>query len=471
MAGMNVVGDLFGAGKMFLPQVVKSARVMKQAVAYLQPYLEAEKQRIGSRRDAGRRQDRHGDGEGRRARHRQEHRRRRAPVQQLRGDRSRRHGAGAEDPGDAPRRRRPTSSAFPASSRPRSTRCASSPPRWSARASTLPLLIGGATTSRVHTAVKISPNYAKRPGDLRHRREPRRRRRLDAAVGDRSARLRRRHQGRVRQGARGPPARRGQQAAHHARRGARQPLQDRLEDTPHQEARRSSAPRTFAAYDLAELVRYIDWTPFFQTWELTGPLSDDPRRQQGRHRGAQAVRRRPGDARAHGRGEVGDGASRHRLLAGQRASATTSSSIADDNRANADRHAAHAAPADRARSRAATAPTPRSPISSRRRRPASPTTSAASPSPPASARRRRSSATSTKTDDYGRIMLKALCDRLAEAFAERMHERVRKRVLGLRQGRAADHRGADRREISSASARRPAIRPSPTTPRRPRSGS
>ena len=43
MAGMNVVGDLFGAGKMFLPQVVKSARVMKQAVAYLMPYMEAEK--------------------------------------------------------------------------------------------------------------------------------------------------------------------------------------------------------------------------------------------------------------------------------------------------------------------------------------------------------------------------------------------------------------------------------------------
>ncbi len=43
MAGMNVVGDLFGAGKMFLPQVVKSARVMKQAVAYLQPFLEEEK--------------------------------------------------------------------------------------------------------------------------------------------------------------------------------------------------------------------------------------------------------------------------------------------------------------------------------------------------------------------------------------------------------------------------------------------
>src|SRR5206468_5893838 len=43
MAGMNVVGDLFGSGKMFLPQVVKSARVMKKSVAYLQPFLEAEK--------------------------------------------------------------------------------------------------------------------------------------------------------------------------------------------------------------------------------------------------------------------------------------------------------------------------------------------------------------------------------------------------------------------------------------------
>src|SRR3546814_12506745 len=47
MDGMNVVGDLFGAGKMFLPQVVKSARVMKKAVAYLLPYIKAEKERTG----------------------------------------------------------------------------------------------------------------------------------------------------------------------------------------------------------------------------------------------------------------------------------------------------------------------------------------------------------------------------------------------------------------------------------------
>ena len=50
MDGMNVVGDLFGAGKMFLPQVVKSARVMKKAVAYLTPFMEAEKAKAGGRR-------------------------------------------------------------------------------------------------------------------------------------------------------------------------------------------------------------------------------------------------------------------------------------------------------------------------------------------------------------------------------------------------------------------------------------
>src|SRR5262249_29140972 len=53
MDGMNVVGDLFGAGKMFLPQVVKSARVMKQAVAHLVPFIEAEKARGGDSRPKG----------------------------------------------------------------------------------------------------------------------------------------------------------------------------------------------------------------------------------------------------------------------------------------------------------------------------------------------------------------------------------------------------------------------------------
>ena len=92
MDGMNVVGDLFGAGKMFLPQVVKSARVMKQAVAHLIPYIEEEKRLLGSAGREGQGQGRHGHREGRRARHRQEHRGRGPAVQQLRGDRPGRDG-------------------------------------------------------------------------------------------------------------------------------------------------------------------------------------------------------------------------------------------------------------------------------------------------------------------------------------------------------------------------------------------
>ena len=100
MDGMNVVGDLFGAGKMFLPQVVKSARVMKKAVAYLLPYIEAEKEESGTAaRQGHQRHDHHGDRQGRRPRHRQEHRRSCPAVQQLRSDRPRCDGARPEDPG------------------------------------------------------------------------------------------------------------------------------------------------------------------------------------------------------------------------------------------------------------------------------------------------------------------------------------------------------------------------------------
>ena len=96
MAGMSVVGDLFGAGKMFLPQVVKSARAMKRAVAYLLPFMEEEKAGRGGR---GAGQDPDGHGQGRRPRHRQEHRGRGARLQQLRGRRPGRDGQLREDPG------------------------------------------------------------------------------------------------------------------------------------------------------------------------------------------------------------------------------------------------------------------------------------------------------------------------------------------------------------------------------------
>ena len=111
MDGMKVVGDLFGAGKMFLPQVVKSARAMKRAVAYLEPFMEAEKARRPAARRRRRARVAAGHRQGRRPRHRQEHRRRRARLQQLRGDRPRRDGAGRQDPAGGDRAARPTSSA------------------------------------------------------------------------------------------------------------------------------------------------------------------------------------------------------------------------------------------------------------------------------------------------------------------------------------------------------------------------
>ena len=85
MDGMNVVGDLFGQGKMFLPQVVKSARVMKSAVAHLAALYRGRKVGHGGsrRRGQGQGQDRDCHRQGRRPRHRQEHRDRGAAVQQL----------------------------------------------------------------------------------------------------------------------------------------------------------------------------------------------------------------------------------------------------------------------------------------------------------------------------------------------------------------------------------------------------
>ena len=114
MDGMSVVGDLFGAGKMFLPQVVKSARVMKKAVAYLLRSWKRRKPPAGAGASQARGKVLHGHRQRRRARHRQEHRRRRAGLQQLRGDRPGRDGAVREDPRNGHARRASTSSACPA---------------------------------------------------------------------------------------------------------------------------------------------------------------------------------------------------------------------------------------------------------------------------------------------------------------------------------------------------------------------
>ena len=155
MDGMNVVGDLFGSGKMFLPQVVKSARVMKRAVAHLVPFIEKEKDGVL----ALERPHRHGDREGRRARHRQEHRRRRAPVQQLRGHRSRRDGAVRAAFSRRRGARRRMFIGLSGLITPSLDEMVHVAREMERQGFKVPLLIGGATTSPAHTSVKIAPQY------------------------------------------------------------------------------------------------------------------------------------------------------------------------------------------------------------------------------------------------------------------------------------------------------------------------
>ena len=160
MAGMSVVGDLFGAGKMFLPQVVKRARAMKRAVAYLEPYMEEEKRSLGPRpaRAQGTVVTVHG--QGRRARHRQEHRRRGARLQQLRGDRPRRDGRRttcldtAEEEGS-------TSWACSGLITPSLAEMEGVATEMG-RGARPAAAHRGATTSSQHTAVRIAPEYGSR---------------------------------------------------------------------------------------------------------------------------------------------------------------------------------------------------------------------------------------------------------------------------------------------------------------------
>ena len=239
---MNVVGDLFGAGKMFLPQVVKSARVMKQAVAYLMPYMEAEKAASGSleRSTAGKvlmatvKGDVHDIGKNIVGVV--------LAVQQLRGHRSRRDGAGAEDPRDGPRENVDIIglSGLITPSLDEMVNVASEMER---EGFDIPLLIGGATTSRVHTAVKIHPNYNR--GQAVYVTDASR------AVGvvssllssDMKAGLRRDHPGRVQQGRRCPCPLGGRQAAPADREGPRQP---HARSTGRPTSRRSRASRARA---------------------------------------------------------------------------------------------------------------------------------------------------------------------------------------------------------------------------------
>jgi 5-methyltetrahydrofolate--homocysteine methyltransferase len=273
MAGMNIVGDLFGDGKMFLPQVVKSARVMKQAVAYLMPFMEEEKARNVANGAAS-------DGH---------HTAGKIVLATVKGDV---HDIGKNIVGivlqcnnfevidlgvmvpaakiiETAKAEKADIVGLSGLITPSLDEMAFLASEMERQGMRIPLLIGGATTSRVHTAVKIDPNY--RGGPVVHVNDASR------AVGVASSLLS--PDKRVAYAADIRTEYAKISAAHFRAQSDKKRL--KLSD-----ARANAVPidfaktppkkpsflgvRSFKDYDLAELVSYIDWTPFFQTWELTG---------------------------------------------------------------------------------------------------------------------------------------------------------------------------------------------------------
>ena len=267
MDGMNIVGDLFGSGRMFLPQVVKSARVMKQAVAYLMPYMEHEKDGRAHNSSNGK-----------------------IVMATVKGDV---HDIGKNIVGvvlqcnnyevidlgvmvpaakilDTARAENADIIGLSGLITPSLDEMCHVAAEMERQGLDLPLLIGGATTSRVHTAVKIHPNY--RRGQAVYVNDASR------AVGVAQALMSAQAKAGYVAELRSEYAR---IAAAHAR------AQEDKARLPLSAARANAlkldwsggyrppqptflGPRVLADYPIAELIDFIDWTPFFQTWELAG---------------------------------------------------------------------------------------------------------------------------------------------------------------------------------------------------------
>ncbi|HJR15512.1 MAG TPA: methionine synthase [Gemmatimonadales bacterium] len=269
MDGMNIVGDLFGSGKMFLPQVVKSARVMKRAVAHLIPYIEAEKLALGNEAGESRTNGR-------------------VLLATVKGDV---HDIGKNIVGvvlqcnnyevidlgvmvpsarilETARKENVDIIGLSGLITPSLEEMSFVASEMQREGFTIPLLIGGATTSRVHTAVKIEPNYQ---GPTVHV--------IDAsrAVGV---------AGNLRSDTQGAEYVAAVRAEYDELRHQRKSRKAADRHQPIADARKNRLPIEWSGaavpkpcftgiqiledYPLAELVPFIDWTPFFQTWELSG---------------------------------------------------------------------------------------------------------------------------------------------------------------------------------------------------------
>jgi 5-methyltetrahydrofolate--homocysteine methyltransferase len=420
MSGMNVVGDLFGAGKMFLPQVVKSARVMKQAVAYLMPFMEEEKERLGLAEmpAAGK-----------------------ILLATVKGDV---HDIGKNIVGvvlqcnnykvldlgvmvpvqkilETARKEKVDIVGLSGLITPSLDEMCNVAAEMEREGFDLPLLIGGATTSRVHTAVKIAPNYLR--GQAVYVTDASR------AVGVVSTLL-------------NPETRAGyvtktrseyaKVAEAHARADdakARQPLALVRENRLKLDFSNYSPPkptffgtRAFRHYDLSDLVPVIDWSPFFTAWELKGRY---PHILEDSKYGA-AARALHKDALAMLERIVNERWLEARAVIGFWP-------------ANADGDDIVLFKDDRRRERLAVIHTLRQQMPRRDARVnlaladfVAPLTSKAPDYlggfvvTAGIGEEQKSAALKGANNDYDAILLKALSDRLAEAFAERMHQRVRK---------------------------------------------
>jgi 5-methyltetrahydrofolate--homocysteine methyltransferase len=270
MDGMNVVGDLFGSGKMFLPQVVKSARVMKKAVAYLTPFIEAEKLRTGNTESSSKGK---------------------ILMATVKGDV---HDIGKNIVGvvlgcnnfdiidmgvmvpaeKILRKAREENvdiiglSGLITPSLDEMVHVAKEMERQNFN---IPLLIGGATTSKTHTAVKIEPSYTK--GIAMHVLDASRAVAVASSLLAANKEQRLEYVDNIRTDYEQVRVLRGN------RKSSKKYLTLR-------ESRKNKTPldwsnytppkpsflgiKTFDNYDMAELRQYIDWTPFFQSWELHG---------------------------------------------------------------------------------------------------------------------------------------------------------------------------------------------------------
>ncbi len=274
MDGMNVVGDLFGAGKMFLPQVVKSARVMKKAVSFLIPHIEAQKALSGDTKEAGK-----------------------VLLATVKGDV---HDIGKNIVGvvlgcnnytiidlgvmvstqnilDAAEKENVDIIGLSGLITPSLDEMRDVAKEMEHREMTIPLLIGGATTSRVHTAVKIAPNYSH---PVIHVLDASRSVPVVSALLNPLLKPALLEQTEFEYSAlREQHKKRAAQKSFVSIENARKKRFLWNTETADIVKPKSIGISEFNSYPLDELRKYIDWTPFFSTWELKGKypaILEDP---------------------------------------------------------------------------------------------------------------------------------------------------------------------------------------------------